>query len=282
MAIITFWSNRKKETAQTLSLIALASYLAVEHNSRILVVDLNFNDTTLERAYWTDREVENRKALELLNAGKVDIGTGIDGLSKLIASGRDIGDQITNYSRVVYRGRLETIPSYKPTSIEDRNRIMGTYRDLIKFASPHYDHVFVDSPKGTDSEWVNEILNLSDVIVFNLTQRLSDMEEYIKLKNENPIFKKGNVLPLIGRYDRYSKYTKKNIARFMGEKKEIPAISYNTLFFEAANEGQIGTYFLKFRKSLISSTDRNVGFIDEVEKAGERLILKVQEVAMMR
>ena len=88
--------------------------------------------------------------------------------------------------------------------------------------------------------------------------------------------------PLIGRYDRYSKYNKKNIARYIGEKKDIPAVSYNTLFFESANEGGMGDYFLKFRKSLISSSDRNANFVEEVANAADRLVLKVQEVQMMR
>ena len=56
---------------------------------------------------------------------------------------------------------------------------------------------------------------------------------------------------------------------------------YNTLFFESANEGQLGNYFLKFRKSLINSNDRNAVFIDEVANAADRLVFKAQEVLMM-
>ena len=44
----------------------------------------------------------------------------------------------------------------------------------------------------------------------------------------------------------------------------------------------MGDYFLKFRKSLISSSDRNVSFVEEVANAADRLVLKVQEVQMMR
>ena len=48
MAIITFWSNTKKETAQTLSMIAIASHLSVENNSKILIIDTNLNDKTIQ------------------------------------------------------------------------------------------------------------------------------------------------------------------------------------------------------------------------------------------
>ncbi len=282
MPIIAFWSNRKKETAQTLSMIAIATHMAVENNSKILIVDTNLNDKTVERAFWPVGQTLNQQVTSQLGGGKIDIGSGIEGLSKLIASGRDAGNLITDYAKVVFKGRLEIIPSFIPKTQEDIPRIIGTYRELVRMANQQYDYVFVDLPKGTDTDWVNQILDISNVIVLNMTQRMSDMDDYIKLKENNQLFSKNNILPLIGRYDKYSKYSKRNIARYIGEKRDIPAVSYNTLFFESANEGEIGTYFLKFRKSLISSQDRNAVFVNEVTSAAERLVLKVQEVAMMR
>lgn len=282
MAIITFWSNRKKETAQTLSMIAIASHMSVENNSRILIIDANFNDQTIKNAYWKEKNTTTKKMIEELSGGKIDIGSGMDGLAKLLASGKNAAQSISDYSKVIFKGRLEAITSYMTESESEKNRIMVAYKDLIKLAKTQYDYVFVDLPKGLSNATVNEILDISDVVVFNLTQRLKDLDDYIEIKKKNPIFAKNKVLPLIGRYDRYSKYTKRNIARYIGEKKDIPAVSYNTLFFESANEGGIGNYFLNFRKSLISSTDRNAVFVDEVDNATQRLILKVQEVQMMR
>lgn len=282
MPIVTFWSNTKKETAQTLSMLAIASHMAVENNSRILMIDTNFNDKTIQNAFFQERDNATKKTIRQLSQGKIDIGSGIEGLSKLLASGKNSGESITDYSQVIFKGRLEVILSYISNNEVDKQRVKQTYKDLIRLANQQYDYVFVDLPKGIGDPVVDEILNISDVIVFNITQRQLDIEDYVALRTDNSIFKSNKVLPLIGRYDRYSKYTKKNIARDIGEKKEIPAVSYNTLFFENANEGQLGNYFLKFRKSLISSNDRNVVFIDEVANATERLIYKVQEVQMMR
>ena len=281
MPIVTFWSSTKRETAQTLSMLAIACHMAVENNTKILIIDTNFNDPTIQNAFFPEQDSSTIKTIKLLNKGKLDIGSGIEGLSKLLASGKTSGEVITDYSKVIYKGRLEAILSYTPEDEMDEQRVKQTYKDLVKIAGQQYDYVFVDVAKGFDDQTTNDILNLSQVIVYNLTQRQRDINEYVKLKMENPLFKSGKVLPLIGRYDRYSKYTKKNIARDVGEKKEIPAVSYNTLFFENANEGQIGNYFLKFRKSLISSNDRNAVFIDEVANAADRLVFKAQEVLMM-
>lgn len=38
MAIITFWSNTKKETGQSMSIAAVATSMAIEHNYKILLV----------------------------------------------------------------------------------------------------------------------------------------------------------------------------------------------------------------------------------------------------
>lgn len=282
MPIVTFWSDTKKETAQTLSMLAIASHMAVENNSRILMVDMNLNDRTIQNAYFQQRDSAAQKAIKQLRGGKMDIGSGMEGLSKLIASGRDSGDLITDYSQVIFKGRLEVILSYISDNPVDQERIRSTYKDLIRLANQQYDYVFVDAPKGLGDPVVDEVLSVSDVIVFNITQRQFDIDDYVALKAGNPIFKTNRVMPLIGRYDRFSKFNKKNIARDIGEKKEIPAVSYNTLFFECANEGELGTYFLKFRKSLISSTDRNMAFIEEVASTTQRLVYKVQEVQMMR
>lgn len=282
MPIVSFWSSTKRETAQTLSMIAIACHMAVENNTKILMVDTNFNDPTIKTAFFPEFDNSTKRAIKKLNAGKIDIGSGIEGLAKLLASGKNCGEVITDYSKVIYKGRLEAILSYFSNDETEIARIRQAYKDLIKQANQHYDYVFVDVPKGLDNSFTNEILNISDVIVFNITQRQRDIDDYLKIKTNNPIFKSEKILPLIGRYDRYSKFTKKNIARDIGEKKEIPAVSYNTLFFENANEGQIGDYFLKFRKSLISSNDRNAVFVDEVANAADRVVFKTQEVLLMR
>lgn len=282
MPIVSFWSSTKRETAQTLSMIAIACHMAVENNTKILMVDTNFNDPTIKTAFFPEFDNSTKRAIKKLNAGKIDIGSGIEGLAKLLASGKNCGEVITDYSKVIYKGRLEAILSYFSNDETEIARIRQSYKDLIKQANQHYDYVFVDVPKGLDNSFTNEILNISDVIVFNITQRQRDIDDYLKIKTNNSIFKSEKMLPLIGRYDRYSKFTKKNIARDIGEKKEIPAVSYNTLFFENANEGQIGDYFLKFRKSLISSNDRNAVFVDEVANAADRVVFKTQEVLLMR
>ena len=56
MSIIAFWSNEEKETGQTMSMVALTTYMAIEHNYKILSVSTSFNDNTLEKSYFATRK----------------------------------------------------------------------------------------------------------------------------------------------------------------------------------------------------------------------------------
>lgn len=76
MAIISFWSGDKKEAGQTLSMVAIATQMCIEHNMRTLMIDATFDDDTLERCFW---KVGRQNIARQLNAGKIDLASGADG-----------------------------------------------------------------------------------------------------------------------------------------------------------------------------------------------------------
>ena len=51
MSIITFISEDVKETGQSLSVAAIATAMAIEHNYKILVFSTDFLDNTLESCF---------------------------------------------------------------------------------------------------------------------------------------------------------------------------------------------------------------------------------------
>ena len=85
-------------------------------------------------------------------------------------------------------------------------------------------------------------------------------------------------LILIGRYDKYSKYTVKNITRYMGEKNKVSTIPYNTLFFEACEEAGVPDLFLRLRK--VDEDDRNGLFVAEVKRTADNIVYRLQDLAM--
>ena len=276
MAVIAFWSDEKKETGQTLSMVALSTYMAIEHNYKILNVSTNFKDNTLEDCYWNnDQETAVIKEITN-NSDVIGLQSGIEGLIKVIRSNRTSPNIISNYSRVVFNNRLDVLCAPKTTNYNEYKEIAKIYPDILNLANRNYDLVFVDISKRMDEEDVNKILEMADVIVVNITQRLTIIDKFNQLKEENRFFKNNNVLLNIGRYDNYSKYNIKNISRYLKMKRDILAIPYNTLYFESCGEGKVAEYFLRLRN--LDANDRNQLFITEISKMCKELIYKLQEL----
>ena len=38
MSVVTFWNNGKEQTGKTLAIVAITTYMAIEHNYKILVI----------------------------------------------------------------------------------------------------------------------------------------------------------------------------------------------------------------------------------------------------
>ena len=231
MAIIAFWSNEEKETAQTMSMVALSTYMAIEHNYRILNVSTNFKDETLENSYWDLTKMEQIVKTISNDSNKVGLESGVEGLIKIINSNKTSTNIVSNYTKIVFKDRLDVLCSPKTKDYEEYRQIAELYPTILQVANRSYDMVFVDVSKRLPKEQMKQILELSDIIIVNMTQRLKTIDEFIKLREENDFFKKNNILLNIGRYDKFSKYNIKNITRYMKEKKDVHAVLYNTLFF---------------------------------------------------
>lgn len=278
MAIVTFWSNGKEETAKTLSVAAIATNMAIEHNYKILLLSTNYNDDTLEDCFF-EKKKPKKSLLQLAPPGAImEFDNGIEGLSKAIKSNKATPELISNYTKIVFKDRLDVLLSIKSGSYDEYVRLRDIYPDILQAANQYYDLIFVDINKGLDSGFIRGILKTSDLVITNLTQRIKIIDDFMRIREKEKFFLKKNNMILIGRYDKFSKYTAKNIARYMNIKEEINVIPYSTLFFEACNEGKVADFFLRYR--TIDPTDRNATFIREVNKVTENIDFKLQELKM--
>lgn len=277
MAIITFKSNEIKETAQTLSIAAVAAQMAIEHNYKILLVSTNFKDKTLEECFWD----VNKKTPLVNMMGKpaaVGIESGVEGLMRVMASNKTSPEIVKNYSKIILRDRLDVLPSPSITEYRDYENIAATYPEILQLANRYYDIILVDLSKRMSEQYAENIIQISDIVVVNLTQRLKSIDDFIELREAEEFYKRKHIMLLIGRYDSFSKYNTKNITRYMKEKNTVNVIPYNTLFFEACSEAKIIDFFLRLKN--IDELDRNYLFIKEVTNMGNNIIYKLQELQM--
>ncbi len=279
MAIIAFWSREKNETGQTLSMVALSTYMAVEHNRRILAVSTEFNDRTLENCFW-NMSKQGTIAREIASSNQVGFESGFEGLVKIVTSNKTSNSIVSNYAKVVFKDRFDILCSASTKNYEEYKSICNMYPQILEVANKDYELVFVDISKKMPPNVANKILQMADVIVINITQKLMIIDDYINLRENNEFFKKNNIMLNIGRYDKFSKYNAKNVTRYIRQKKEVSVIPYNTLFFEATSESKVAEFFLRFRGA--KENDRNGTFINEVRKMSDNLLFKIQEVQMNR
>lgn len=279
MSVITFWNSRKEETGKTLSMAAIATYMAIEHNIRTLIISTTNNEDKLKKCFW---EEQKKPKINLgifgPNTTVLDTESGVKGLTKMIRSNKITPNIITNYTKVVFKDRLEVLlGSEEKDGTLGSTDIQEAYPEIITSANEYYDRVFVDLDYNIKPEIREKILKQSDVIVLNLSQRLSSIKEFKQKKEENVLLRSPKTLLLIGRYDKFSKYNSKNISRYLGEKNQVLTIPYNTLFFEAAEEAGVPDLFLKFKK-FNDQEDRNAFFISEIKRATENIIYRLQVV----
>lgn len=274
MSIVTFWNNRPEQTGKTLSLVAICTYLAIEHNYRILVISTGYQDENLDHCFWEEKK--SKKNLGLFGPNtNLAMEEGIAGLTRIMKSNKLSPGIITNYTKIIFKDRLEILPSFKGDK-EEYKDIRQYYPDIINLANSYYDLVFVDLDRQVQDNITETIVNNSNLIVANLSQRLASVNAFMQAREEKPVLKSKKTLLLLGRYDKFSKYNIKNISRYLGERNKISTVPYNTLFFEACEEASVPDLFLKLRKT--DADDRNGFFLAEVKRAIDNIIYRLEDL----
>lgn len=282
MSIVTFWNSSKQQAGQTMSIAAIATYMAIEHNYKILVISTTDREDSFRRCFWEEKKGKKNLGIFGPNAS-LEIENGVEGLVRVIRSNKITPEVITNYTKVVFKDRLEFLlgseSRIKGENSTDNIDIKSVYPDIISMANQYYDIVLVDLDENIGEETKKTILHQSDILVVNIGQRLRDVEKFYELRQKTSMYNSKKTILMIGRYDKFSKYNAKNISRYLGEKNKIQTIPYNTLFFEASEEAGVTDLFLRFKKNL-DSEDRNAFFIEEVKRATENIIYRLQDLQM--
>ena len=278
MSVVTFWSDGREQTGKTLSIAAISTYMAVEHNYRILIISTGYRDDTLNQCFWKEKKVKRNFGLFGPNTNEI-LEEGIVGLAKVVKSNKLSPENITNYTKIIFKDRLEVLQGFRGET-SDYDELEKTYPDIINLANSYYDLVFIDLDNEMNPSIREMILANSDLIVANISQRLTSIDRFMETRENTPILNSKKTLLLIGKYDNFSKYSIKNITRYMGEKNKVSTIPYNTLFFEACEEAKLPDLIFNLRK--IDEEDINGFFLSEVKRTSENIMYRLQDLAIKR
>ena len=277
MSVISFWNNSNTQTGNTLSLVALATNIAIEHNYKVLIISTGYREKNLNNCFW--QENKKTRNLGLFGPNNNDaLEESVEGLVRILRSNKTTPEIIKNYTKTIFKDRLEILKNYKGNEITYQE-IANEYVRIIELGKQYYDLIFVDISKDLKENTKTGILEKSDLIISTLNQGLTQINEFIKKKQNIQILKSKKNLILLGKYDRKSKYNIKNITRYMGEKNKVGAIPYNTLFFEACEEAKVVDLFLKMKR-YSGNDDKNGFFMQEIKRMSEIIIYKLEDLQM--
>lgn len=285
MSIVTFWNDDREQSGKTLTSVAVATRMAIERNYKILLISTSFLDPTIKNCFWGSEVSRNLK----LFGGKlknIAVENGIEGLSKLIAANKLTPDVITDYTKVIFKGRLEVLNGFngmkdadEMTNIKTYEKIAEGYVDLIRTANQYYDMVLVDLDKTIFAGIREKILEISNVNVMVFSQKKESLDRYIKYKENASSGELNKLVPVIGKYMDQSKYNLKNIMKYIGERKEINVVPFNMLYFEAAEEAMVTDLLLRL-KNVKDTSDENYIFMQDVLNLTDKIIKRLQELQM--
>lgn len=285
MSVITFVNNVDEESGKTMSLVAIATNMAIMNNQRILIISTTNREDRIKSCYFADQNTKRLRFGLLGNRPQsIETESGIEGLAKIARSNKLTPQMITNYTKVVFKDRLEIIlgvdKNKKQNIIDDDKEIAEEYITLVNVAKMYYDQVFVDLDFNLSPEVRKKIVDSSDLVIVNSSQNYNSIKKLKEKKDNSKILQSPKTMILIGKYDKFSKYNIKNISRFLDEKKQVLGIPYNTLFMEATNEAGVPDFFLKLKR-ISNSDDRNALFIQEVDRATQGILYRLQELQTM-
>jgi len=275
MSIITFMSNGKEQTGKTLSAVAIATLTAIQHNRKVLLVSTAKDSATLNNCFFPKQRNKFIPQNQFAKNGIDNMQSGMSGLIRMAKANKIEPETIRNYTKVVFKdSALEVLLSGN----EAEEDISSYYPEIIKMANQFYDWVIVDLDEDIDIPTRRIIINDSDLIVYTLSQRLLSIDNFMIEKSHSKLLSSFKTIALVGKHDKFSKYTAKNITRYMGERSQVLTIPYNTLYFEAAEEATVPDFFINSRN--VDKEDRNYLFIQEVKRAGEAINYRLQELKM--
>ena len=267
MPIVSFWSTvESTQTSTTSTAVAVANAITSKRDVsyKTLLMQTHYNNFDMEASYYNMDKMSSKGSLDIAD-------TGIDALDRLLRSNKLTPEIIPNYAKPIIKGRLELLYGTFKNDKDSYERVLETMPMMVDYSSQLYDLVFVDLNRGYSNAAMTQILQKSDLIVLTMSQKWSVLKKLFKDVEDLKIFKEKPIISVIGRYDRYSKYNTKNIARTFQYKKPIYCIPYNTQFFDACNEGKALEFFAENMNADIA-TDRNGFFISEVNKIADEIL----------
>ena len=104
---------------------------------------------------------------------------------------------------------------YSESAIKDI--VMGAL--LHDIGKIYIEHDVLEKRGPLTGDEYEQIMKIADVIVLTLNQKLKSINNFAKLREKEQFYNSRKVIPILDKYDKFSKYNNKNVSRCLKEKK---------------------------------------------------------------
>ena len=252
---IVFCSTYSGQAGTSSNLAAVAAFVALHSNETGYLMQAQYQKNHLDEIFIHKDWQETGQQVN-----------GIDSLARIIKSEPITKEMMDSCSISLCQGKLFLLPA----TLWNNSDLYETAIDpmliyCMNAINQEYDITYMDLGKVKDFT-SNQLLFHADVIVVNLCQNHSVLEEYFTMKHEW----KQKVFYLIGNYDPISKYNLQYIHRRYHVPMEMMGVlPYNSMFKDACSDGAV----VKFLSQIEHSTreEMNYYFIRELADTVEKL-----------
>lgn len=264
MPKIVFWSPEAVETGQTHAAVAISTLMAMEEDySNILIP-----------GQWQGKKIGSVfESYDMLLSKGVytNSSIGLTALARLVSSNKITPEAIRNYSKPVLKQRLDIIYGTNVNSREQFDLLIANFPSIVQKAAEAYDIVWVDLPKTTSREYINEVLKQADLVICTFNQEIVLLNDFLKNLENNEILKGKKKIILMCNYEEKSKYNIQNLRREYGIKDQVLCIPHNFVFADACNDGNVVEGFF-YKNIAAEENDYNGYFIAETRKVVKKIL----------
>ena len=258
---VAFWSSVHGQAATTSNLVAAATVIGMEYMVRALLTHTHHTHSTLESAYLPF--VGENQLLPFSDSG-------MDAVERLVRSGRLQPDNIKDYASLLLKDRLDLLAGTTKPTTAFLERLEEVLPAFLECATRYYDVTLLDVPSGFQHPLTDTVLQSSDLIVVCLSQNVAVLDRFFSDENRPSVFEERELLLLLGRYDKNSKYTATNIARKYGYKKPIYIVPTCSDFLDACNSHSVIDFFWKNKQ--VPRQHENHFFMQEVRRTAKGIM----------
>lgn len=260
---IIFWSPLPGQAGTTSNILAVSLYAGLLYKKQILLTQTHFNYSNLEAPLVGSN-------LKVKETSEYFMDVGLDALIRNFKAAKLDNDIIDNCCISLPNTRLSLLPGTSKINRESfEYELNSVILNLLRVIEKSGHFIFADVSSG-DNPISMKIINASDLVVINLSQNISVMDDLFKKYNQL-IPKK--VFYLIGNYDKNSKYNINNIRRRYRKYINIynsGVIPYHTKYLDALCDGRVIEFLME--NLNCAKKDENWYFINQIKNTTRKLM----------